>query len=192
MRATQQDKGKGVQQATQPPAGGERKDKEKEKEKEPLASAFPTKQRENQAPDIREGVILDGEARQDAVPSNLRLSASGGTQSAVTKPFNHAELFEAYNELQRLAREYAIQIPSPFISFHATPFLYQCLVNSFETTFEAPEIIVVGTQSAGKSSLIEALVGFRFNYVGTQRIRPRIERSIRANLTFLFVSRHRT
>ena len=37
---------------------------------------------------------------------------------------------------------------------------------SFETTFEAPEIIVVGTQSAGKSSLIEALVGFRFNYVG--------------------------
>jgi len=56
--------------------------------------------------------------------------------------FYNAELFEAYNELQRVARD-------------------------FETTFEAPEIIVVGTQSAGKSSLIEALVGFRFNYVGT-------------------------
>jgi GTPase SAR1 family protein len=56
--------------------------------------------------------------------------------------FNNYELFEAYNELQRVARD-------------------------FDTTFEAPEILVVGTQSAGKSSMLEALVGFRFNYIGT-------------------------
>jgi len=34
-------------------------------------------------------------------------------------------------------------------------------------SFESPEIVVVGMQSDGKSSFIEALLGFQFNIVDT-------------------------
>ncbi|KAM4088283.1 hypothetical protein ACB094_07G059300 [Castanea mollissima] len=58
-------------------------------------------------------------------------------------------LYEAYNELHSLAQE-------------------------FETPFEAPAVLVVGHQTDGKSTLVEALMGFQFNHVGggTKTRRP--------------------
>ncbi|KAH9607573.1 hypothetical protein KSS87_012939 [Heliosperma pusillum] len=59
------------------------------------------------------------------------------------------KLYEAYNDLHSLAQE-------------------------FETSFEAPAILVVGHQTDGKSALVEALMGFQFNHVGggTKTRRP--------------------
>ncbi|XP_039117129.1 dynamin-like protein ARC5 [Dioscorea cayenensis subsp. rotundata] len=58
-------------------------------------------------------------------------------------------LYEAYNELHGLARE-------------------------FETRVDAPAVLVVGHQTDGKSALVEALMGFQFNHVGggTKTRRP--------------------
>ena len=41
---------------------------------------------------------------------------------------------------------------------------------SFGLEFAAPELVVVGMQSDGKSSFIEALLGFQFNIVETSTI----------------------
>jgi GTPase SAR1 family protein len=41
------------------------------------------------------------------------------------------------------------------------------LLRSFGIQFETPELVVVGMQSDGKSSFIEALLGFQFNIVET-------------------------
>jgi hypothetical protein len=59
-------------------------------------------------------------------------------------------LYEAYNELQRLAAE---------LGGAAVP---------------APAVVVVGHQTDGKSALVEALMGFQFNHVGggTKTRRP--------------------
>lgn len=40
---------------------------------------------------------------------------------------------------------------------------------SFGIQFETPELVVVGMQSDGKSSFIEALLGFQFNIVETSK-----------------------
>ncbi|KAJ6817239.1 dynamin-like protein ARC5 isoform X1 [Iris pallida] len=60
-----------------------------------------------------------------------------------------ALLYEAYNELHGLARE-------------------------FSTPFSSPAVVVVGHQTDGKSALVEALMGFQFNHVGggTKTRRP--------------------
>ncbi|XP_031247205.1 dynamin-like protein ARC5 [Pistacia vera] len=62
---------------------------------------------------------------------------------------NNYNLYEAYNELHGLAQE-------------------------LETPFDAPAVLVVGHQTDGKSSLVEALMGFQFNHVGggTKTRRP--------------------
>ena len=66
----------------------EEKGKEKEKEKE------------------KENGHVDTGRTDDPTPSAfLRLSSSSGRVTAVPPGVNHSELFEAYNELQRLARE---------------------------------------------------------------------------------------
>ncbi|EFC50801.1 dynamin family GTPase [Naegleria gruberi] len=52
-------------------------------------------------------------------------------------------LYEAFNNLQTVANEHKLK-------------------------FEAPELVVVGMQSDGKSSFVEALLGFQFNTVDTQ------------------------
>jgi len=39
--------------------------------------------------------------------------------------------------------------------------------------FETPELVVVGMQSDGKSSFIEALLGFQFNIVETSALLTR-------------------
>ncbi|KAF0974485.1 hypothetical protein FDP41_006517 [Naegleria fowleri] len=44
----------------------------------------------------------------------------------------------------------------------------QTVVNEHKMKFEAPELVVVGMQSDGKSSFVEALLGFQFNTVDTQ------------------------
>lgn len=57
-------------------------------------------------------------------------------------------MYEAFNDLQTIAHNYG-------------------------SNFDIPEIVVIGNQSDGKSSLIEAFVGFKFNFIesemGTQR-----------------------
>eukprot|EP00897_Mesotaenium_endlicherianum_P001961 jgi/Mesen1/1793/ME000014S01207 len=62
---------------------------------------------------------------------------------------DHEKLYEAYNDLHGLA-------------------------NDFRKPFDAPAILVVGHQTDGKSALVEALIGFQFNYVGggTKTRRP--------------------
>ncbi len=40
-------------------------------------------------------------------------------------------------------------------------------MNSFNISFESPELVVVGMQSDGKSTFIEGLLGFQFNIVDT-------------------------
>lgn len=59
------------------------------------------------------------------------------------------KLYEAYNDLHTLAQDFA-------------------------KPFDAPAILVTGHQTDGKSALIEALMGFQFNYVGggTKTRRP--------------------
>ena len=52
-------------------------------------------------------------------------------------------LYEAFNNLQTVANEHKLK-------------------------FDAPELVVVGMQSDGKSSFVEALLGFQFNTVDTQ------------------------
>lgn len=54
---------------------------------------------------------------------------------------NRERLYEAYNSLHSLA-------------------------NAYRKPFEVPAVVVVGAQSAGKSALVEALMGFQFNEVG--------------------------
>ena len=54
--------------------------------------------------------------------------------------------------------------PSPLTPFyppHTHP------TQDFHKPFDAPAVIVVGHQTSGKSALIEALMGFQFNQVGT-------------------------
>ena len=48
------------------------------------------------------------------------------------------------------------------------------LANAYRKPFEVPAVVVVGAQSAGKSALVEALMGFQFNEVGggTRTRRP--------------------
>jgi len=48
------------------------------------------------------------------------------------------------------------------------------LANAYQKPFEVPAVVVVGAQSAGKSALVEALMGFQFNEVGggTRTRRP--------------------
>eukprot|EP01080_Neovahlkampfia_damariscottae_P008021 gene8021-12486_t len=53
------------------------------------------------------------------------------------------ELYNHFNDLQAIASEYSLN-------------------------FKAPEIVVVGMQSDGKSSFVEALLGFQFNTVETE------------------------
>jgi len=62
---------------------------------------------------------------------------------------NRERLYEAYNSLHSLA-------------------------NAYRKPFEVPAVVVVGAQSAGKSALVEALMGFQFNEVGggTRTRRP--------------------
>eukprot|EP01102_Stenamoeba_stenopodia_P000621 TRINITY_DN10596_c0_g1_i1.p1 TRINITY_DN10596_c0_g1~~TRINITY_DN10596_c0_g1_i1.p1 ORF type:complete len:881 (+),score=221.50 TRINITY_DN10596_c0_g1_i1:184-2826(+) len=43
----------------------------------------------------------------------------------------------------------------------------QCISKDFDIPFDCPELVVVGMQSDGKSSFIEALLGFQFNIVDT-------------------------
>ena len=48
------------------------------------------------------------------------------------------------------------------------------LANAYRKPIEVPAVVVVGAQSAGKSALVEALMGFQFNEVGggTRTRRP--------------------
>ena len=57
------------------------------------------------------------------------------------KATSRESLYEAYNLLHSLGKEFKLNI-------------------------EAPAVLVVGHQTAGKSALIEALMGFQFNQVG--------------------------
>lgn len=66
------------------------------------------------------------------------------------------ELFKLFAELQQLSMEYISRIP------------HTELINiRFRLSFNNPEIVVVGMQSDGKSTFVEALLGFQFNIVDT-------------------------
>jgi len=67
----------------------------------------------------------------------------------VAAGYNSPRRYEAYNSLHSLA-------------------------NAYQKPFEVPTVVVVGAQSAGKSALVEALMGFQFNEVGggTRTRRP--------------------
>jgi GTPase SAR1 family protein len=55
--------------------------------------------------------------------------------------------------------------------------------NSFGIQFETPELVVVGMQSDGKSSFIEALLGFQFNIVETSTLSGRVNSRVVRTLT---------
>mmetsp|Transcript_6500 Transcript_6500/g.16496 ORF Transcript_6500/g.16496 Transcript_6500/m.16496 type:complete len:950 (-) Transcript_6500:84-2933(-) len=80
------------------------------------------------------------------------LNLEGGAREAdrdAVETENRERLYEAYNSLHSLA-------------------------NAYRKPFEVPAVVVVGAQSAGKSALVEALMGFQFNEVGggTRTRRP--------------------
>lgn len=80
------------------------------------------------------------------------LQIEGGAREAdrdAQETENRERLYEAYNSLHSLA-------------------------NAYRKPFEVPAVVVVGAQSAGKSALVEALMGFQFNEVGggTRTRRP--------------------
>lgn len=54
------------------------------------------------------------------------------------------ELFQHFNELQAISQQYNLN-------------------------FKTPELVVVGMQSDGKSSFVEALLGFQFNTIETRK-----------------------
>jgi GTPase SAR1 family protein len=79
-------------------------------------------------------------------PPRARVNTPTGS-AAPQNPLTHR--YEAYNSLHSLA-------------------------NAYRKPFEVPAVVVVGAQSAGKSALVEALMGFQFNEVGggTRTRRP--------------------
>lgn len=96
--------------------------------------------------------------RRDIPPSPLAsspaLSLYGGARPATRQMASRDQssrqsLYEAYNLLHTLAKD-------------------------FHKPIEAPAVLVVGHQTAGKSALVEALMGFQFNQVGggTKTRRP--------------------
>eukprot|EP00871_Galdieria_phlegrea_P000568 jgi/Galph1/1511/GphlegSOOS_G197.1 len=63
------------------------------------------------------------------------------TMASYSTLIGNEQLYEAYNLLHSLAQD-------------------------FHKPFDAPAVLVIGQQTDGKSALIEALMGFQFNYVG--------------------------
>ena len=78
--------------------------------------------------------------------AGARVKGGAGNKHKAT---SRESLYEAYNLLHSLGKEFKLNI-------------------------EAPAVLVVGHQTAGKSALIEALMGFQFNNVGggTKTRRP--------------------
>lgn len=74
------------------------------------------------------------------------------------------ELYAMFNDLQGISHEYVTEEKGNYNSNLA--------IHSFAIAFETPELVVVGMQSDGKSSFIEALLGFQFNIVESN-IHPR-------------------
>lgn len=83
----------------------------------------------------------------DKIPSSSSSSSRKHNQTTVSSSFSKSR-FEAYNRLQSAAVAFGEKLP-------------------------IPEIVAIGGQSDGKSSLLEALLGFRFNVreveMGTRR-----------------------
>jgi hypothetical protein len=81
-------------------------------------------------------------------PSTRRTGADAATAAAAAAAPESKARFEAYNRLQAAAVAFGEKLP-------------------------IPEIVAIGGQSDGKSSLLEALLGFRFNVreveMGTRR-----------------------
>jgi hypothetical protein len=81
-------------------------------------------------------------------PSTRRTTADAATAAAAAAAAESKARFEAYNRLQAAAVAFGEKLP-------------------------IPEIVAIGGQSDGKSSLLEALLGFRFNVreveMGTRR-----------------------
>jgi hypothetical protein len=81
-------------------------------------------------------------------PSTRRAAADAATAAATAAAVESKARFEAYNRLQAAAVTFGEKLP-------------------------IPEIVAIGGQSDGKSSLLEALLGFRFNVreveMGTRR-----------------------
>jgi GTPase SAR1 family protein len=78
-----------------------------------------------------------------------RADAPARLESAADESSNRDQLYEAYNLLHTLGK-------------------------NFNMPIQAPSVLVVGHQTAGKSALVEALMGFQFNHVGggTKTRRP--------------------
>ncbi|KAL6845577.1 hypothetical protein ACP4OV_025072 [Aristida adscensionis] len=85
---------------------------------------------------------------QSPSPSTRRAAADAATAAAAAAAADSKARFEAYNRLQAAAVAFGEKLP-------------------------IPEIVAIGGQSDGKSSLLEALLGFRFNVreveMGTRR-----------------------
>jgi 3-oxoacyl-ACP reductase-like protein len=81
-------------------------------------------------------------------PSTRRAAADAASAAAAAAAADSKARFEAYNRLQAAAVAFGEKLP-------------------------IPEIVAIGGQSDGKSSLLEALLGFRFNVreveMGTRR-----------------------
>ena len=135
-------------------------------------------------------LTIDGGAREadrDAVDTENRerLSVSGVTERFSSPPPRPARRARAHrteglhnnargrgarargprrNAKTRTHRKHRYE---PYNSLHS-------LANAYRKPFEVPAVVVVGAQSAGKSALVEALMGFQFNEVGggTRTRRP--------------------
>jgi hypothetical protein len=88
-------------------------------------------------------------SKNDVLSNNKEITDTIPTTSTPLNPDSREKLYEAYNLLHTLGRDFNLDI-------------------------QAPSVLVVGHQSSGKSALIEALMGFQFNNVGggTKTRRP--------------------
>lgn len=78
--------------------------------------------------------------------------------TATSEPMRHAR-----TTLENLKRQHHQDRSRVVATFNDL----QSITSQFDVTLEIPEVVVVGMQSDGKSSFIEALLGFQFNIVDT-------------------------
>jgi dynamin 1-like protein len=97
--------------------------------------------------------------------SNMSFLASGSLGESIIPAIN--KLQDVFSQVRPLKRARSVSwhsalLPShqPLHSFHLR--LIQCLQLAADVKLDLPQIAVVGSQSSGKSSVLEALVGRDF------------------------------
>ena len=109
--------------------------------------------------------------KQTATPWRRRIAS--GCQLAASRTTEHFFFAAPPRPPRAKTPRGARDGPKPQRRYEAYNSLHS-LANAYRKPFEVPAVVVVGAQSAGKSALVEALMGFQFNEVGggTRTRRP--------------------